>query len=191
MASNSLNGAILKQIQFNPATTIKPFDCGDEDLNEFLFLKAANYRTLCLATTFVLENEHETIAYFSILNDCVKIDESIFESKSAFKRFLKKMVRFGKRHLKNMPALKIGRLAIHKKYQGAGIGKTLIEKIILNAFQLNNQQACKLITVDAYRQSLNFYKKNGFEFLSELDADDDIRQMYFDLTPLNENTNTT
>ena len=36
MASNSLNGAILKQIQFNPATTIKPFDCGDEDLNEFL-----------------------------------------------------------------------------------------------------------------------------------------------------------
>lgn len=37
MASNSLNGAILKQIQFNPATNIKPFDCGNDDLNEFLF----------------------------------------------------------------------------------------------------------------------------------------------------------
>lgn len=187
MASNFLNGAKLKQINLNNSFTIKPFDCGDDELNNFLFTKAADYRSLCLATTFVLENEDETLAYFSILNDSIKIDETAFSSKSALKRFLKKMLQFGKRHLKNMPALKIGRLAIHKQHQGLGIGKILIEKIIIDAIELNNQQACKLITVDAYQQSLAFYKKNGSEFLSDIDLLDDTRQMYFDLPPLNEN----
>jgi hypothetical protein len=35
--------------------------------------------------------------------------------------------------------------------------------------------------VDAYRGALPFYQKNSFKFLTEQDADDDTRTMYFDL----------
>ena len=38
---------------------IKPFDCEDEDLNEFLFQEAIPYRKEKLATTFVIEDDNQ------------------------------------------------------------------------------------------------------------------------------------
>ena len=49
--------------------TLKPFDCGDDDLNEFLAVDAMFYRKQMLANTFVLEDDEQTIAYYSLLND--------------------------------------------------------------------------------------------------------------------------
>ena len=48
----------------------------------------------------------------------------------------------------------------------------------------NNRTGCKFITVDAYAQSLDFYVKNGFNFLTDQDIGKDTRLMYFDLSPL-------
>ena len=79
----------LSLILLNEAHTIKPFDCEDIDLNEFLFEKAKFYKQEFLATTFILENEEQTVAYYSIFNDSLKVEEEGFASKSAFKRFLK------------------------------------------------------------------------------------------------------
>ena len=39
--------------------TIKPFDCEDNDLNEFLFEEAIPYRKEKLATTFVIEDDNQ------------------------------------------------------------------------------------------------------------------------------------
>ena len=39
--------------------TIKPFDCEDDDLNEFLFQEAIPYRKELLATTFVIEDDNQ------------------------------------------------------------------------------------------------------------------------------------
>jgi hypothetical protein len=64
------------------------------------------------------------------------------------------------------------------------LGKLLIEKIIYDGLQLNENQGCKLITVDAYQQSLGFYEKIGFQYLTEEDKNDDTRQMFFDLSAL-------
>ena len=56
--------------------------------------------------------------------------------------------------------------------------------VINLALEQNSNCACQLITVDAYRESLNFYKKLGFIFLTENDKEEDTRQMYLDLRPL-------
>ena len=53
-----------------------------------------------------------------------------------------------------------------------------------DTLELNEKQACKLITVDAYNQSLHFYERLNFEYLTENDKDEETRQMYFDLTSL-------
>lgn len=164
--------------------TIKPFDCEDADLNEFLFEKAKLYKKEFLATTFILENEKQTVAYYSIFNDSLKVEAKGFTTKSAFKRFLQDLVSHPKRYLKSFPALKIGRLGIDKNFKGKGLGKLMVNSIINDAFELNNKQACKLITVDAYSQSLLFYERLNFEYLTEKDKDEETRQMYFDLTSL-------
>ena len=49
--------------------TIKPFDCEDEDLNDFLFKEAILYQKQMLTTTFIIENEERTLGFYSVLND--------------------------------------------------------------------------------------------------------------------------
>ena len=50
-------------------------------------------------------------------------------------------------------------------------------------FRTNNRTGCRFITVDAYNDeaTLNFYKKNGFDFLWNADKNDNTRIMFFDL----------
>lgn len=46
---------------------MKPFDCGDDDLNGFLLDDARFYYKELIANTFVMEDETEIVAYFSLL----------------------------------------------------------------------------------------------------------------------------
>ena len=162
--------------------SIKPFDCEDDDLNEFLFQEAIPYRKEKLATTFVVENNERTLGYYSLLNDSLQLKEEMFTSKSQFRKFLRELVPYPKRHLKTIPALKIGRLAIDKTFKGKGLGSVIMANIISKCIKMNEEQACRLITVDAYKQAVPFYQKMGFKFLIEGDKDDTTRLMFLDLT---------
>jgi predicted GNAT family N-acyltransferase len=170
-------------IELKADTVINDFNCGDDDLNDFLFSKAKFYSAELLATTYLLEKNDATMAYYSVFNDSLTIEESDFNSKTAFKKFLSNLVTHPKRHLKNIPAIKIGRLAVSADEKGQGIGKKIIDFIISFCIDHNTNCACKLITVDAYEDSLGFYEKMGFTFLSDRDKGKDTRQMYIDLTP--------
>ena len=44
---------------------IKPFSCGGKSLDEFLFEDARYFYDEFIANTFLLEDDDETIAYFS------------------------------------------------------------------------------------------------------------------------------
>lgn len=180
MTSQEFSQLTFKLLDLNHV--IKPFNCGDNDLNEFLFEKAKRYKQEYLATTFIIESSTRTIAYYSIFNDSLNFEQQSYASKSAFKRFLKDLVTHPKRHLTSFPALKIGRLGIDNTFKGKGLGKMLVHNIINDALELNNKQACKLITVDAYCQSLQFYSNLGFEFLTDRDVNNDTRQMFFNLS---------
>lgn len=45
---------------------LKPFDCGDADLNGFLLNDAKSYVEKKLACTFLLEDEGRIVAYYSL-----------------------------------------------------------------------------------------------------------------------------
>jgi len=121
MEFSGLNLFVLTQ-----ETNLKPFDCGDSDLNEFLFDKSKLFSSEFLSTTYILEDNYKTVAYFSLFNDSLRIEESKFESISAYKRFLRSFIGHPKRHLKSYPAIKIGRLAVDSQSQSSGIGKLFL-----------------------------------------------------------------
>ncbi|MFC2268832.1 MAG: hypothetical protein ACFNJP_04965 [Capnocytophaga gingivalis] len=124
MKDNSDEVSILLLTEGYP---IKPFDCEDEDLNDFLFNEATPYQKELLATTFVMENDEQTLGYYSLLNDSLQLREDMFASKSQFRKFLRELMPYPKRHLKTIPALKIGRLAIDKSFKGKGIGRVIMK----------------------------------------------------------------
>jgi len=77
---NNLEGLSFFQLKEN--YPIKPFDCEDDDLNDFLFNKALLYQKELLATTFIIEDKERTLGYYSVLNDSLQLKEEDFPSKS-------------------------------------------------------------------------------------------------------------
>ena len=146
-----------------PGHEFKPFDCGDQDLNEFLIQDALVSFSELLTVTYIFEDNESTLAYFSLLNDKVTYEESKLTNRK-WKRF-QSIFPDGKSY-KSYPALKIGRLAVNEAAKGQKIGTKLLE-FIKGLFLETPNSGCRYITVDAYRASVDFYCKNGFEFLTD------------------------
>lgn len=91
--------------------TVSAFDCGDDDLNDFILNEAMRYRQARLAITYVIElkNSDEVVGFFSLANDRVSVSD--FENKTEFNRFRKKRF-INEKRLKSYPAAKICRLGV-------------------------------------------------------------------------------
>lgn len=169
-------------IKLGADDSIECFDCGDDDLNEFIIKDAPLYRKALLATTYVLRNKLSLagVAFFSVANDRISIKD--FPSNTDFNRFRKHKFTNSKR-MKSYPAIKLCRLGIDKSMQGKQIG-TFILDFISTLFITDNRSGCRFLTVDAYEQAIPFYLKNNFSFLTTSDESQNTRLMYFDLADL-------
>lgn len=166
----------IRFVRLTPEHEIKPFDCGDDDLNDFLHNSAKHYSNELMAVTNILENNAETVAFFSVFNDRVAFSD--FEDSTEFNKFRKAFP--NRKRISSYPAMKIGRLGVNVNYHGNGIGTDIIN-FLKKLFITDNRTGCRFITVDAYRDSLPFYEKCGFRYLSCKDSAEDTRLMYFDL----------
>lgn len=173
----------FKFIRLKSDTKILPFNCDDTDLNGFLFDDAKNYTNELLAVTYVIQDSEKTIAYFNFINDKISHRDLDSNSVKFFERIGNLMPSEKSKH-KSYPAVKIGRLAVNKDHQRKGLGKIILD-YTKNNFIDNNKTGCKFVTVDAYRDSVSFYEKNGFKYLSSKDKKSDTRLMYFNLERLN------
>lgn len=173
----------LKYLRLTPDSILKPFNCGDTDLNGFFVDDAKNYLTQLLAVTYFLENDEHTVAYWSLQNDKIAHTDINNNTTKFIERIGKRYLPASKSEFKSYPAVKIGRLAVHQDYQNLKLGKLILD-YLKNNFIDNNKTGCKFITVDAYAASTKFYEKNGFEYLSSRDKKSDTRQMYFNLGAL-------
>ena len=164
---------------------VSHFDCGDEDLNDFILTDAPLYFKVRLATSYVLENKvsGEVYGYFSLAHDRISLTD--FPSNSAYNRFRKQFFAQGKM-FKSYPALKICRLATGLNCRGEGIG-AMIVNMIVGSYQNDNKAGCRFITVDAYADALDFYYKMGFMPLTKEDEGASTRLLYFDLESLQNN----
>ena len=161
---------------------LKPFDCGDDDLNEFLFDDALSYSRQMLANTFVLEDDVQTLAYYSLLND--KISNTTVP-KNLWRKIRNTIPH--EKHFSSYPAVKIGRLAVSLSSKQSGIGTRLVAGIKQMLTQQQSQSACRFLTVDAYRAAVPFYEKNGFKMLvNDISEKAYTVPMYYDLMQLTE-----
>lgn len=170
--------------KFRPETdTRKPFDCGDADLNGFLVETTAEtpnaqqHEKEMLAVTYVVEDNenHEILAYFSILHDKI---EREFSDHGIWNQLSRKIPNAKRRS--SYPALKIGRLAVSRNAQKTGLGREIIS--FIKAWFYNESKAgCRYITVDAYRQAEEFYSKCRFKRLLKTSPEEETVLMYYDL----------
>ena len=91
-------------VELTPDFDITEFDCGDEQLNNFLFEDAKPSLALRVANTFILVDDGRVAAYFCLLNDKVSKDEVIGS------RWKKVRANFPQsKQFRSYPTIKIGR----------------------------------------------------------------------------------
>jgi GNAT superfamily N-acetyltransferase len=170
----------LTLVRLSQDYEIKPFDCGDADLNGFLLDDAKKHLAELMAVTYVFEYANRTVAYFCLLNDRVTFDTSDAAERSFWNHFNRRNKIPNSKRRKNYPAVKIGRLAVNTEFERQGIGSFILDavkKLLIERMDI----ACRFITVDAYQTAYKFYKKNDFDFLTCKDEKESTRLMYFDL----------
>ena len=148
------------QIDFNQLDIVKlsagfnlsDFDCGDADLNSFLKDDALDYQNGSLTVTYLCLYKNQIVAYFSLSSDAIRLDP---EEKETMPE--------PKRRLGEYPSVKLGRLGVHKDFRKRGIGKFLIRVVIGKITGIIRKEiGCRFITVDAYDEAIDFYKKLDF-----------------------------
>lgn len=153
------------------------FTCGDDDLDDFVMNDSRQYHQSLLAETFLLKSDDDALAYFTLLND--KISAESFDDRASFNRFRKRLFVNSKR-LRAYPSIKIGRLAVQKGHARKGYGSNLLDLIKI-LIMSNRYSGCRFMTVDAYKDAVPFYEKNGFVRIGENAADKDTCLMVYDL----------
>ncbi|WP_439585539.1 GNAT family N-acetyltransferase [Dyadobacter bucti] len=163
-------------VRLSVDSVIKPFDCGDNDLNEFLLQDAIDYQKAHLAVTYILENKDDTIDYFSVQNDKIALED--FPSRSQYNKARSKIAH--KKSHKSYPAVKIGRLGVGEKFTGKGYGRGILDFVKI-MFLTNNRTGCRFMLVDAYNNKIDFYKNNGFKLLRPFEDKGRTQLMFCDL----------
>lgn len=166
----------MELIRLTADYDMKPFDCGDADLNGFLMEDAKLFLNKKLAHTFILEDEGMIVAYFCLLNDKIS---KVNVAKGAWRKVKKSFPH--EKHFSSYPSIKIGRFAIASAYKGKGLGSELLSYIKEMLYAVEAYSAFRFLTLDAYLSAIPFYEKNDFKMLLTEDEKGYTRTMYFDM----------
>jgi len=142
---------------------LSKFDCGSDDLNDFLKNDALKQQEENLNITQLVICDNEIIGFFSILADTIKISHIRDKETIGIIKEQKPMV-------KNLPGVKIGRFAISKEYTSQGIGSHILDNVLYNIKILSQKIGLRIISVEGYAKAYNFYVKyNNFNNLKKDD----------------------
>jgi GNAT superfamily N-acetyltransferase len=127
------------------------FDCGEPALDDWLRRYARQNRRRDTAATWVIcDVEGCVVAYASLAMTAI--------DRAAAPDVLAK-------HASDpIPALLLGRLAVDRRYAGAGIGTALVAHVLATAVELNAKAACRAVVVTAMSSAARgWWQRLGFD----------------------------
>ena len=138
-------------------TTVIGFDCGDNDLNEYFHSDSIAHRQELFTKSYCFHLSEDDIQHSLALVDFCNAEirkESLKENEMAD-------IPDEKRGYSFFPAVKITRLGVALQFQKMHVGSALLD-IIKEFFLKESRTGCRFLLVDAYKEALDFYKKNDF-----------------------------
>lgn len=133
------------------------FDCGRQELNDWLQKTARQHQEKGLSKTFVaiLDEAPDCICGYYALT-LVEL-----ESRTLSEAWRKKMPR-------RIPGVKLGRLAVDKRFQGKGLGELLLVDALARAQRIYQEAGGIGLFVDAIdAQAATYYRRFGFEAMPD------------------------
>jgi predicted GNAT family N-acyltransferase len=135
------------------------FDCGIESLNDFLRRYALQNLKKNISVTVVAvseENPKKILGYYSVSMAQVNFKNLPTDLAKGIPRY-------------PVPAMRIGRLAVDRTAQGAGLGGELLRNALHRALDLSREVGTCIVLVDALDENAKrFYEKYGFVSMTDL-----------------------
>ena len=149
------------------------FDCGDEDLNDFLRNDALPESLKYFSSTHLAIYHGEVIGFFTLVTDTIHLKQQMRDTLS-----------IDYPYGRQIPAIKIARLARSLKYRGYGVGKLLMKKIIHIAYETSANIAFRILSVDAKNtdEAFRLYYESGF--MQGQTRPDHETAFYLDVAPV-------
>ncbi|OGT30983.1 MAG: GNAT family N-acetyltransferase [Gammaproteobacteria bacterium RBG_16_51_14] len=128
------------------------FDCGRQELNDWLRQVARQHQDKGLSKTFVATRENAL--------DCIcgyyALTLAELENRHLPEAWRKKLPR-------RIPGVRLGRLAVDRKYQGKGLGELLLVDALTRAQRIYTEAGGIGLFVDAIdEQAAGYYRRLGF-----------------------------
>jgi GNAT superfamily N-acetyltransferase len=120
-----------------------------EEMNVFLQQEALEDQDDGYNTTFLLYNKMVLVGYLSLCADGIKLDLKERDDASI--------------PYEMVPALKIARLAVDRKFHKLGIGKAFINYAVYKSLMMREEiSGVKFITLDCFPHRESYYTNIGF-----------------------------
>lgn len=133
----------------------KSFHCGIEALDHYFRTQAAQDMAKRAAVCYVLEDEEKpgsVCGCYTLSNLSVELGAIPARIRNSFPRY------------PQIPAVLLGRLAVDKQFQGAGIGEYLLIDALQRALASSRVTGAAVIVVDAKNKAgSDFYLQYGFK----------------------------
>ncbi len=137
-------------VPLRPDHDLSGFDCGNDELNQWLVNHALASQKADLARTYLVLDADRVAAYVTLTTGSVR-------AQAAPKRYVRGMPRYP------IPTILIARLAVDHRYQRQRLGSRLLAESLRLAVAASDTAAARLVVVDAIDdQAVAFYRRWGF-----------------------------
>lgn len=145
----------VRPLSLQDRPSIDGFSCSDADLDDFVRSDAFRLQAGNIVQTYLAFYGGTVAGYVSLLSDAIVLAT----------RERKRLALSVHDH-PIVPALKIARLGISAEFRQShrGLGEALVGFAFATAADIAELVGCRLLTVDAYPQSVGFYERLGFVF---------------------------
>lgn len=132
---------------YNDEFNIETFECGNEDVNDYLKQKASSQEKEKITKIFIIHKNRRIIAYSAIF--CSHLFFKLPDQEIEFR----------------VPGICIGQLGVDTEFQEKGLGKILVQHAISLGNKIINYSGCRIIYVEAYDSAIEYYKNLQFDLL--------------------------
>jgi GNAT superfamily N-acetyltransferase len=128
------------------------FNCGVPELDNYLKTQATQDQKRNVSQPYVLTDEAGTIyGYYTLSSGSVNLEQ------------LPETARKGLPHYPQMPVILLGRLATDQRFQGQGIGASLLADALKRSYEVSQSIGALAVVIQAKNdQAASFYRKHEF-----------------------------
>jgi len=174
MRSNSHEG--LRVLPLSEEYDLSRFCSTNAELNDFLNNDALTSQDVLISRTYLCYRGESLVGFLTLVTDTIEV--KLVEASDGVDGY----------QYSRYPCIKIARVAVDREYTGKGIGRFLLLWAVGTVYRVSRVVGCRYITVDAKKESIQFYQKNGFKLIKKY-AERNFPPMYLNMYPIILNIN--